>query len=90
MTPNLGQGGAQAIEDAVVLGRVAGKPGGLAEYDAQRRPRSQSVAAASYRIGRIGQQLSNPMMVAARNAAMRLTPPQVALRSMARYAAWRP
>jgi 2-polyprenyl-6-methoxyphenol hydroxylase-like FAD-dependent oxidoreductase len=90
MTPNLGQGGAQAIEDAVVLGRVAGKPGGLAEYDAQRRPRSQSVAAASYRIGRFGQQLSNPLLVAARNTAMRLTPPRVALNSMARYAAWRP
>jgi 2-polyprenyl-6-methoxyphenol hydroxylase-like FAD-dependent oxidoreductase len=49
MTPNLGQGGAQAIEDAVVLGQVAGRPGGPAEYDARRRRRSQSVAAASLR-----------------------------------------
>ena len=28
--------------------------------------------------------------VAARNAVMRLTPPRLALRSMARYADWRP
>ena len=94
MTPNLGQGAAQAIEDAVVLGLCcpAGRPvaEGLAEYDARRRPRSQAVARASYRVGRFGQQLSNPLLIAARNAAMRWTPPRVALRSMARYAAWRP
>jgi hypothetical protein len=63
---------------------------GLAEYDARRRPRSQAVALASYRVGRFGQQLTNPVLVAVRNAAMRWTPPRVALRSMARYAAWRP
>jgi 2-polyprenyl-6-methoxyphenol hydroxylase-like FAD-dependent oxidoreductase len=94
MTPNLGQGAAQAIEDAVVLGSCCpvGRPlaEGLAEYDARRRPRSQAVALASYRVGRFGQQLTNPVLVAARNAAMRWTPPRVALRSMARYAAWRP
>ena len=39
-------------------------------------------------IGRIGQQLSNPVAVALRNTLMRLTPPQVALRSMARHADW--
>lgn len=94
MTPNLGQGAAQSIEDAVVLGLClpVGRPvaEGLAEYDARRRPRSQAVAKASYRIGRFGQQLTNPVLVAARNAAMRLTPPAVALRSMARYAQWQP
>jgi 2-polyprenyl-6-methoxyphenol hydroxylase-like FAD-dependent oxidoreductase len=94
MTPNLGQGAAQSIEDAVVLGLClpVGRPvaEGLAEYDARRRPRSQAVAKASYRIGRFGQQLTNPLLVAARNGAMRLTPPRVALRSMARYAAWTP
>ena len=93
MTPNLGQGAAQAIEDAVVLGRVC-RPGrpvaeALAEYDAVRRPRSQSVAAASYRAGRLGQ-ISNPALVALRNTAVRLTPSRVALRTMARYGDWRP
>jgi 2-polyprenyl-6-methoxyphenol hydroxylase-like FAD-dependent oxidoreductase len=62
----------------------------LAEYDARRRPRSQAVAAASYRIGRFGQQLSNPVAVAVRNAALRRIPARVALRAMARYADWRP
>ena len=94
MTPNLGQGAAQAIEDAVVLGATCPPERplaeGLADYDARRRPRSQSVARASYRIGRFGQQLTQPLLVAARNTAIRLTPPRLALRSMARYADWRP
>ncbi len=90
MTPNLGQGANQALEDAVVLASVAGRPDGLAAYDQQRRPRSQQVAKASRAIGRLGQQLQNPIAVAVRNTAMRLTPPRLALRSMARYADWRP
>ncbi|WP_199853936.1 FAD-dependent oxidoreductase [Plantactinospora sp. BB1] len=94
MTPNLGQGAAQAIEDAVVLGSSLADgtevPAGLARYDAERRPRSQQVARASYLIGRFGQQLRNPLAVGLRNVMMRLTPPRVALRSMARYADWRP
>jgi len=90
MTPNLGQGANQALEDAVVLASVAGRPDGLAAYDRQRRPRSQQVAKASRAIGRFGQQLENPIAVAARNTIMRLTPPRLALRSMARYADWRP
>ncbi|MFY1691010.1 FAD-dependent oxidoreductase [Plantactinospora sp. WMMB782] len=94
MTPNLGQGAAQAIEDAVVLGSSLADgvevSTGLARYDAQRRPRSQQVARASYLVGRFGQQLSNPLAVRLRNVTMRLTPPRLALRSMARYADWRP
>ncbi|MBG6065501.1 FAD-dependent oxidoreductase [Micromonospora ureilytica] len=95
MTPNLGQGAGQAIEDAVVLGAVCaggaeGVPAALAAYDEQRRPRSQSVARASYVAGRLGQQLHNPIAFAMRNIALRLTPGRVALRSMARYADWRP
>ncbi|MBW6439741.1 FAD-dependent monooxygenase [Actinoplanes hulinensis] len=90
MTPNLGQGANQALEDAVVLAGVAGRPDGLAAYDVQRRPRSQQVAKASRMMGRFGQQLENPIAVAARNTVMRLTPPRVALRSMARYADWHP
>ncbi|WP_328474497.1 FAD-dependent monooxygenase [Actinoplanes sp. NBC_00393] len=90
MTPNLGQGANQALEDAVVLAAVAADPDGLAAYDRQRRPRSQQVAKASRMIGRFGQQLTNPLAVASRNTLIRLTPPRLALRSMARYADWRP
>ncbi|WP_155373680.1 FAD-dependent monooxygenase [Catellatospora vulcania] len=92
MTPNLGQGANQAIEDAVVLAAVCGPgdaiPAALAEYDRQRRPRSQQVARAAVQIGRIGQQLANPLAVGLRNTMMRLTPSRLALRSMARHADW--
>ena len=46
MTPNLGQGGNLAIEDAVTLARLvtdpAGVPAALARYDAERRGRTAS------------------------------------------------
>ncbi|MEU4381338.1 FAD-dependent monooxygenase [Micromonospora echinofusca] len=90
MTPNLGQGANQALEDAVVLASVASRPDGPLAYDRRRRPRSQRVARASRAVGRFGQQLENPVAVAARDAVLRLTPPRLALRSMARYADWRP
>ncbi|NJP34418.1 FAD-dependent monooxygenase [Micromonospora thermarum] len=96
MTPNLGQGAGQAIEDAVVLGAVcagvpaAGVPEALRAYDRQRRPRSQAIARASYGMGRLGQQLRNPAAIAVRNTLMRLVPPRLALRNMARYADWHP
>ena len=94
MTPNLGQGACQAIEDAVVLGIAgAGEPdtdAALAAYDRQRRPRTQDIARAAYRIGRYGQRLRNPLGVALRNTVIRLTPSRTALRSMARYADWHP
>ncbi|MGW5360153.1 FAD-dependent monooxygenase [Actinopolymorpha pittospori] len=51
MTPDLGQGGCQAIEDAVVLADAlrtnADLTGALASYDQQRRSRAQAVAAAA-------------------------------------------
>lgn len=86
MTPNLGQGANQALEDAVVLAATADS---LDAYDRDRRPRSQRVARASRRIGRMSS-VENPVAVAARNALMRVTPPRAALRSMARYADWTP
>jgi 2-polyprenyl-6-methoxyphenol hydroxylase-like FAD-dependent oxidoreductase len=94
MTPNLGQGACQAIEDAVVLAVACASAkdigSALAWYDAQRRPRSQSVAKAAKMVGRIGQQLQNPVAVAFRDTVMRLTPPRAALRSMTRYSDWTP
>ncbi|MEV4532609.1 FAD-dependent monooxygenase [Asanoa sp. NPDC049518] len=94
MTPNLGQGANQAIEDAVVLAAYCDPAGdlgaGLAAYDTARRPRSQQVARAAYQMGRFGQQLHNPVAVALRNAVIRFTPPKASLRSMARFASWTP
>lgn len=98
MTPNLGQGACQAIEDAVVLGALcagatdlsAQLPAALAAYDRQRRPRTQRMARAAYLTGRYGQQLRNPVAVMVRNMMIRLTPARVGLRSMARHADWQP
>ncbi|WP_433533730.1 hypothetical protein ACQPZK_16110 [Micromonospora sp. CA-249363] len=48
------------------------------------------MARASFRAGRYGQQLRNPLALAARTAALRLTPGSAALRSMTWCTNWRP
>lgn len=94
MTPHLGQGANQALEDAAVLGAVLTRPVrlpvGLATYDTQRRPRTQRIARASRLAGQFGQQLRHPVAVATRNQLMRILPPRVALRAMTRFGAWQP
>ncbi|MEU9706130.1 FAD-dependent monooxygenase [Streptomyces sp. NPDC047981] len=92
MTPNLGQGACQALEDAVVLAsELARHPdvdAALGAYDAARRPRSQAVTVAARKAGRLGQQLSAPGAVALRNTAMRLAPSGATLRMILRHADW--
>ncbi|MFI2607449.1 FAD-dependent monooxygenase [Kitasatospora sp. NPDC018619] len=94
MTPFLGQGACQALEDAVTLAAaLAGArtvEGGLARYDAARRPRSQTVARDARRAGRMGQQLANPLAIGLRNAAIRLAPPGAMVRGALRHADWTP
>ncbi|MFJ5636990.1 FAD-dependent monooxygenase [Streptomyces goshikiensis] len=94
MTPNLGQGACQALEDAVTLAAaLATAPtvqAALAHYDAERRPRGQAVARAARQAGRMGQQLSHPVAIALRNTAMRLTPSRAATRMILRHHAWVP
>ncbi|WP_086830520.1 FAD-dependent monooxygenase [Streptomyces sp. NRRL B-24572] len=103
MTPNLGQGACQALEDAVSLaaalaggsgeGASAGASGiesALARYDAERRPRSQAVARAARQAGRMGQQLSHPVAVSVRNTALRAAPDRATLRAILRHADWTP
>ncbi|MFD6102152.1 FAD-dependent monooxygenase [Nocardia salmonicida] len=87
MTPNLGQGGCQALEDAVVLGRLAGEPDGLARYDRERRPRTAMITERSARIGIVGQLSARPL-VALRDTALRLTPTSAQLRAMAEILDW--
>ncbi|MGW5440648.1 FAD-dependent monooxygenase [Nocardia asteroides] len=87
MTPNLGQGGCQALEDAVVLARLAGESDGLARYDQERRPRTQMIAARSARIGKVAQ-LSAAPLVMLRDNALRLTPAAVPLRALAQVLDW--
>jgi 2-polyprenyl-6-methoxyphenol hydroxylase-like FAD-dependent oxidoreductase len=93
MTPDLGQGGCQAIEDAAVLAAHLAATddvqAALARYDRERRPRTQAIARSARRMGRLGQ-LSNPVALALRNTAIRLTPPRAALRPLARISSWAP
>lgn len=85
MTPNMGQGGCQAIEDAVVLGKclhaAATLEAGLKEYQTQRLPRANSIALMSRRIGQAVTH-ANPIICALRNTALRLVPPQAQLRNL--------
>jgi len=88
MTPNLGQGACQALEDAVILARCA-TDSDLAAYDADRRPRATMISKRSARIGRVAQLQSTPA-VAVRNLVMKATPASSMLRSLAPVLSWRP
>jgi 2-polyprenyl-6-methoxyphenol hydroxylase-like FAD-dependent oxidoreductase len=76
-TPGVGQGAAQAIEDAVVLAdRLAGSDdltAALAEYEAIRRPRADAVLKLSRRVDKAAQ-LANPLGWRLRNALVRWQP----------------
>ena len=93
MTPNLGQGACQALEDAVTLaecvsGGTAGDvPEALGRYDRMRRRRTQAIVLRSRRLGRVGQ-LAWPPAAAARDIAARLVPAPLTLRSMASVLGW--
>jgi 2-polyprenyl-6-methoxyphenol hydroxylase-like FAD-dependent oxidoreductase len=93
MTPNLGQGACQALEDAVTLAALLDRhptvEAALDAYDRDRRPRSQMIARRSHRIGTIAQWSHRPA-VALRNRIMGLTPPNSMLRSLAPVLDWRP
>ncbi|MFJ2033232.1 FAD-dependent oxidoreductase [Streptosporangium sp. NPDC087985] len=71
MTPNMGQGACQAIEDAVVLAHVAGEGAGLAGYTTARLERTSTIVARSASICR-ATRLRNPLAVRLRDTAMAL------------------
>jgi 2-polyprenyl-6-methoxyphenol hydroxylase-like FAD-dependent oxidoreductase len=87
MTPNLGQGAGQALEDAVVLGAVMASGNGLVGYDRQRRRRTQMITRRSRRIGAAAQWAS-PAAVHLRDTALRLLPPSSFTRSLAPVLDW--
>ena len=76
-TPGIGQGAAQAIEDAVVLAdRLAGVDdvgAALDEYETIRRPRVEAVLEMSRRVDKAAQ-LANPLGWRLRNAIVRRLP----------------
>ncbi|WP_051836590.1 FAD-dependent monooxygenase [Streptomyces sp. NRRL F-2580] len=87
MTPNLGQGGCQAIEDAVVLAHLLDRargtdvPAALAAYSAARCARTDAIRVRARRAGRIAV-LTHPVAVAVRDLAVRATPARAAHRAM--------
>ena len=80
MTPYLGQGGCQALEDAVVLGECLSNAdfdeSGLRAYEARRIGRTNALVGRSRLIGRIAQ-MENPLASWLRNAALRLISPRL-------------
>lgn len=89
MTPNLGQGACQALEDAVVLATSLDGPGGLAGYDRARRGRTQMITLRSHRIG-VAAQWESPVAIGLRNTALRLLPQSSFTRSLAPVLDWAP
>jgi len=93
MTPDLGQGACQAIEDAVVLAACLSQAtdltAALAAYDAQRRPRAQGVARAARRVGRVAQ-LHGRAAVGLRTLAIRAAPAGASERMVKRLTSWTP
>jgi 2-polyprenyl-6-methoxyphenol hydroxylase-like FAD-dependent oxidoreductase len=102
MPPTLGQGGNQAIEDAIVLAhhrplgsaRAGSTPVGddLAAYTAARLPRTTRIAGQAVRIARLNMTTSRAGM-AVRNAAMAALSaagPALFLRGFDGIADWRP
>jgi 2-polyprenyl-6-methoxyphenol hydroxylase-like FAD-dependent oxidoreductase len=93
MTPNLGQGGCQALEDAATLAlAVDTQPDlstALRRYDELRRPRTQALARKSQMSGTVSHLTWAPARVA-RNAALRALPKSVFLASLAQPFNWRP
>lgn len=93
MTPNLGQGACQALEDAVELAAVL--PVGvdivrqLAEYNRRRLSRVHMIARRS-RIAGIAAASRGRIPTAVRNAAVSLTPAHVALRGLDSVIGWSP
>jgi 2-polyprenyl-6-methoxyphenol hydroxylase-like FAD-dependent oxidoreductase len=93
MSPNLGQGACQAIEDAATL-RVLLPPdgdlsSGLARYDSVRRRRARSVVGRSAQLGRIGQ-LEGRLTTALRDAVLRAVPDGLTARQLDGVLGWRP
>ena len=91
MTPNFGQGGCQAIEDALVLARTlatqANAPAALRAYESERIPRTSQIVLRSRQAGALAQ-LENPMACRLRDFFVGKIPRGVVLRqlqSMAGY-----
>jgi 2-polyprenyl-6-methoxyphenol hydroxylase-like FAD-dependent oxidoreductase len=95
MTPDLGQGACQALEDAVELAGVvrdaakAGIPQALHRYDALRRPRTTTLAKRSRLVSRFSQ-LRNPVAAGLRNGLLRIVGLGAAAGGFEEIVGWQP
>lgn len=85
MTPNLGQGGCQAIEDGVVLGECLAAPGSVEDalraYEARRVKRANALVVRSHQVGRVAQ-WENGAARFVRDALFRRVPQSAARRQL--------
>ena len=92
MTPNLGQGACQALEDAAVLVAQLAKHADLNEalraFDASRRPRTQTFANQSRTIGK-ALQAGGPLVTRFRNTMLWCVPNALLAMPVAKLASWR-
>lgn len=93
MTPNLGQGAGQGIEDAATLTLLLRGAGTndldsmLAKYSFLRKKRTSAVLQRSRTAGRVAQ-ASHPLAVSLRNTVLRLTPGKVMGSMSQRIQSW--
>ncbi|MGN6561675.1 MAG: FAD-dependent monooxygenase, partial [Thermomicrobiales bacterium] len=92
MTPNLGQGAGQALEDAVVLGACLGASSdpasALRAYEERRRARTAAVVRQSRLFGQLAQSERHPVCWL-RDALFRWTPTRLQFRQLRRFAGYR-
>ncbi len=86
MTPNLGQGACQAIEDAFILAESLQREPTIAwalqRYEARRIKRANAIVQRSWRLGQIAH-WENPWSVHVRDIVLRMTPPRTLLKQIA-------
>ncbi len=86
-TPNLGQGGCMALEDALVLAkcvdREASLQSALRRYESLRFHRTKGIQQRSLLMGHIGQ-WQNPLLVTGRRVVTRLLSPKLIERNLRR------
>lgn len=85
MTPNLGQGACQAIEDAVVLAHELNGATdivtALRSYEQKRAPRTAYISSLSRKLGKMAQ-MQNPLACWSRNMFLRMLPLSMQLKQM--------
>ncbi|HEY2936253.1 MAG TPA: FAD-dependent monooxygenase, partial [Gaiellaceae bacterium] len=93
MKPNIGQGAAQALEDAVVLASCVAGSGdpeeALRAYERRRVGRANAVVRASRRVGRVAE-VRSPLGARVRDAFIKALPDRLAIAPQRRIAEFRP